>query len=422
MAVISKKVGCPKGFIKNGNGACVPDSTTVCGDGQHKDASGNCVPNKNTSSTPAKATTFDWSQFGLNNNQVNNLLGQFKGLGTTNFNPISSLINASTNQKEYDLAKAKQDAELAATKAALERATSGTAQQLTSYEDLLKNIGIPDAVKTAITNYGTNAGTAVGNQYDNLTTTLQNLYQGEGGTQAAPTATSALGLTQAGYAALQNYLTNNPATAYTQAKLAGPAPAPQVSNDLAQYMQSQGVDAGRVQPGLLAAQAAAQGGATNYQNLLNTLAATEAGTNTSRQSELEMAKTLANAGLTGTYTKQQGALTAEKLAALTQIAQQQAQYTLQAEQAAAARKQAIEDAIAKLKGTGYVPETATECGAGQEKDASGKCVPITTECGAGQVKDANGNCVPITNSKNGLTPEVEAQLAERRGGSYYSTF
>jgi hypothetical protein len=288
----------------------------------------------------------------------------------TQYNPISSLLNAITNQKEYELAKAKQDAELKATQDALARSTTGSSAALIALQQQLAGAGVPEAISTAISDYGTDTGEAIGRQYGNLATTLQNLYQGEGGTQAAPTPTSALGVTQAGFNALQQYLQANPANAYALARQAGPVtPTPTVTNDLAQYMTGQGVSQEGVTPTIEALNRAGQGGASNYQNLLNILATQETAGTQGRERELELARTLASAGLGAEYTRQRGALTSQQLAALAQVAQTQGTQTLQAQRDAEARRQALQDAILKLQASGN-----TGCPEGYVRD------PITFIC------------------------------------------
>lgn len=374
---------CPPGTLRAGlasnpayEGGCgkkIDTPPPACPSGQVRNAAGKCVPvNPNGNTGNAGASGLNLAGLGLDQKTINQLLGLYGK--NTQYNPISSLLNAITNQKEYELAKAKQDAEAQATQAALERSTTGTSAQLIELQNLLNNVGVPEAISTAIGDYGTNTTEAIGKQYDALKTVLQNLYTGEGGTLEAPTATSALGITQAGFNALRNYLEQNPANAYALAKEAGTT-TPVFANDLAQYMEGQGVSQEGVTPTIEALNRAAQGGATNYQNLLNILAAQEASGTQGRAREAELAATLARAGLGGEFTRQQGALTNQQLAALTQIAQTQASQTLQAQKDAEARRQAIQDAILKLQGTGY-----DGCPAGYVKDPiTFKCVPKVAE-------------------------------------------
>jgi hypothetical protein len=162
--------------------------------------------------------------------------------------------------------------------------------------------------------------------------------------------TTAGGLQTQGFDALRNYLTANAPTAYAQAPRATAAP---IANELAQYMQAQGVDAGRAQPGLLTANAAAQGGAANYNNLLGVLASQSSAGQESRLSEEQMARTLAAAQLNAYKAQQEGTLTTQQLTALQQIQSQYNTAKYQAQQQALARQQALQDALNSLYGSGY---------------------------------------------------------------------
>lgn len=373
---------CPPGTARAGlasnpayEGGCgkkIDTAPPACPSGQTRNAAGQCVPKQNNNN--AGKSGLNLEGLGLDQKTINQLLGLYGK--NTQYNPISSLLNAITNQKEYELTKTKQEAELKAAQDALARSTTGSSAALIALQQQLAGAGVPEAISTAISDYGTNAGAAVGKQYDNLTTILQNLYQGEGGTQAAPTPTSALGITQAGFDALQQYLQANPANAYALAKQAGPVtPTPTVTNDLAQYMAGQGVSQEGVTPTIEALNRAGQGGASNYQNLLNVLATQEAAGTQGRERELELARTLAGAGLGAEYTRQRGALTSQQLAALAQIAQTQGTQTLQAQRDAEARRQALQDAILKLQASGN-----TGCPEGYVKDPiTSRCVPVPAE-------------------------------------------
>jgi hypothetical protein len=341
-------------YADGGCGALKQDNNppNPCPAGQTRNAAGKCVPVQQN----AGKTGLNLAGLGLDQNTINQLLNLYGK--NTQYNPISSLLNAITNQKEYELAKAKQDAELAATTAATTRAQTGATTQLAALQDLLGNTAVPESIATAIGEYGKNASEATAQQYVNLVNTLNDLYYGQGGSVEAPSATSALGMTNAGFAALREYLAENPANAYALASQRVGTPAPVAVNDLAQYMAGQGVSQEGVTPTVQALNAAAQGGAENYQNLLNTLAAQETAGTQSRAREIELANLLARTGLGAEYTRQRGALTNQQLAALAQITQTQAAQRLQAERDAEARRQAIQDAILKLQGTGYITGAA----------------------------------------------------------------
>jgi len=236
------------------------------------------------------------------------------------------------------LAKIKADQEAAA--AAAERARTGAQYQAGQIQKQLLTAGhIDPTLLSTLESQKSAQEKYVNDQLAALQARLGTSY------------TTASGLQTQGFDALRNYLTANAPTAYAQAPRATAAP---VVNDLAQYMASQGVDAARVQPGLLAAQAAAQGGATNYNNLLNTLAAQSAAGQESRLAEQQMAQQLAAAQLGAYKAQQEGTLTTQQLAALQDIQSQYNTAKFQAQQQAIARQQALQDALNSLYGTGYV--------------------------------------------------------------------
>jgi hypothetical protein len=170
-------------------------------------------------------------------------------------------------------------------------------------------------------------------------------------------------LTGQGYDALRSYLTANPATAYASAQRAAPTVT---QNALAQYMQAQDVNPAMAQPAVDQANLAALGGATNYNQLLNVLSGAEASGQQSRLSEEQMARTMANAQLQNLYGGATQGLEQSRLSGLAQLQQQIATARLQAEQARIAREQQLQDALAALYGTGYVPYAppVTEDGTG----------------------------------------------------------
>jgi hypothetical protein len=133
-----------------------------------------------------------------------------------------------------------------------------------------------------------------------------------------------------------------------------------MANDLAQYMQSQGVDANRAQPGITAANAAAQGGAANYNNLLTVLAANANQANQSRLNEQAMAQRLAQATLTAQKAAQEGALDQAKIAQLNAIQEQYTASRLQLQRDSIARENALRDAIAELGTSGNLAIDTTE--------------------------------------------------------------
>jgi hypothetical protein len=164
-------------------------------------------------------------------------------------------------------------------------------------------------------------------------------------------------LTTEGFDALKSYLQGAPQNAYQTAIEQNPATAAPMANDLAQYMASRGVEAGRTEPGLLAANAAAQGGAANYNNLLTVLAATSTQAQQSRLNEQAMAQRLADAQLTARKAAQEGTLTTAQLQGLQTIQDQYNAAKIQLQANAIARDQALQDAIASVTGSGALEYT-----------------------------------------------------------------
>ena len=230
---------------------------------------------------------------------------------------------------------------------ALRTGQFGTQQAAQDILTRLQTAGqIPTSIAEIIKNATTGQTDYVNTQFNNLMGLLTKQYD------------TAQQTTNLGYDALRNYLTQNVPTAYSSAlQAAQAAPTPTIVNDIAQYMRGQGVSEAGAQPGLLAAQAAAQGGAGNYQNLLNILAAQERQGQASRLAEEQMGRTLAGTNLSSLLNQQQGALTSSQLQALAQVQAQDAAARLGAQQQATAREQALQDALNTLIGTGYTTPT-----------------------------------------------------------------
>jgi hypothetical protein len=242
---------------------------------------------------------------------------------------------------------AQQRIDNALKETALRTSQYGTQQSAQDILNRLKTAGqIPESIATIIRNATAGQTKNVNDQFNNLMDLLTKQYG------------TAQQTTNLGYDALRNYLTQNVPTAYSSAlQAAQAAPAAPVTNDIAQYMRSQGVSETGAQPGLLAAQAAAQGGAANYEGLLNVLAAQEQKGQASRLAEEQMARALAGSNLGALLAQQQGALTSSQLQAIAQIQAQEAAANLAAQQQATAREQALQDALNALIGTGYTTAT-----------------------------------------------------------------
>jgi hypothetical protein len=246
---------------------------------------------------------------------------------------------SSSGAYSYAAALAKIKADQDAATAAVQRAEKGAEAQRNALLEQIKTAGAIDPTLSKTLE----EQKASQEKYiaDQLAQQMKQLGESYG------TATN---LQTQGFDALRNYLQQNAPTAYANAPRAA---APAVSNDIAQYMAAQGVEAQRAEPGLLAARAALEGGATNYNTLLSTLAAQSAAGQESRLAEEQMARQLAAAQLGAYKAQQEGTLTTQQLAALQEIQSQYNTAKFQAQQQAIARKQALEDALNALYGAGY---------------------------------------------------------------------
>lgn len=179
--------------------------------------------------------------------------------------------------------------------------------------------------------------------------------------ELATRRTQATGVTGTAFDTLRNYLGANVPIAYAQAQRA----VPQIAQTaLGQYMSGQGVSPAVAQEAVQLANAQAAGGASNYNQLLNVLAAREAAAQASRLGETEMARAAAARGIESLYGA--GALQVEqqRAAALADLANRIASSRIAAEQQAAARDRAIEDALGGLLGSGFVTQPVTPAAPG----------------------------------------------------------
>jgi hypothetical protein len=161
--------------------------------------------------------------------------------------------------------------------------------------------------------------------------------------------TQATDLTRTGFTNLQNYLAQNQPTAFAQAQRQQPTP---MTSDVMQYLAGQGVSGAPVQAQVDLANLGAQGGASNYNQLLNVLAAREQAGQQSRQAEAQMGLTSQLANLQGIYGQGTSQLEQSRLAALADLASKVSGNRIAATQASTSRDQAIKDALAALIGTG----------------------------------------------------------------------
>jgi len=308
--------------------ATVPTNTspTVCSQGYKSDGKGGCV---------------------LDDGGFPEGAG---GTGTPGSTSTTS-INVNTGNSGYyaylaDLAKIKSDQEAGV--AALGRTTKG-AQYQSNYLTGLLNTGVPSNISDLISGAETGGQKYIGDQYTLLANQLKGAY--DPATNIGTGFLGGEGRTIAAQNALRSYLAANPSTAFRDA----PRDTPGVlQNDLAAYMQAQGVDPRGGDPGRLAATAALQGGSESYNRLLDFLTTQERATDTSRSAEEQMARSTALSNLSNLYQGQSGGLQQEQLKALSDLQSNIASQRLTAEQGATTRNQSVQDALAALFGTGYI--------------------------------------------------------------------
>ena len=331
------------------------------------------------------------------------------------------------DQDKYDLSATKLAEQIRLDREAVGRKYVGAEQRLAALQGL-QNAGMKDGqviinpqLSGSLDTQKEDREAYVDKQYGNLLGQLNKQYYGEGGSVTAPTAESSLGLTNAGYKTLKDYL-ESPAGTKNAFGSAPRATADPVSNDISQYMQSQGVDANRAQPGLLAARASLEGGASNYNSLLTTLAAASTEAQQSRLAEQQMAQTLARAQLAAQRDQQEGTLTSTKLQALNTISEQYESAKLQLQQAAVARDQALSDAIAELKGGGYILTEAekAEAQAAREKAEAGAeeaaKIPVVAQTRAQKVATAPTAYATFKEAAKVLSPKAVAKYTSDGSG------
>lgn len=245
-------------------------------------------------------------------------------------------------------------ADQAAAEAATRRATQG-AQYQANYVTGLMNRGIPENIINLLSGTETEGKKYINDQYNLLSKQLLGSY-----TPATNVGTGfegAQGRTIAAYNALQNYLKQNQPQAFAQAPRAQAAP---MTSDVMQYLAGQGVSGEPVQTQVDLANLAAQGGASNYNQLLDVLNAAQQQGQQSRLAEEQMGRSSALSGLQSIYQGQSGQLQQQQLQSLAELASNIANQKLAAENAAAARNQTLQDALGTLLGAGYIaPESIT---------------------------------------------------------------
>ena len=267
--------------------------------------------------------------------------------------------NAATTAARLALEQQKADLSREQAQALLARQQQGAAAQKAYLESQL-GAGVPKEIADLISGQQTTGEEYIRSTAENLLRDLQ-ARQAQGET-----------LSRTGYSNLMNYLARNQPTAFAQAQRAMPAVT---ESQLGQYMAGQGVSPAAAQEAATLANIQAAGGASNYNQLLNVLAAREAAGQTSRQAEAEMGLATQLAQLQGLYGAATGGLEQSRLSALADLANRISAARLQAQREAAARDQAIQDAIASLLASGLVPGGTTPGGTTPGGTTPGGTVP-----------------------------------------------
>ena len=237
------------------------------------------------------------------------------------------------------LASRKFEAEQKAARDALTRQQTGAAAQL---EFLRSQLGatVPTTISGEIAEQERLGREAITTQAQ----ALANLISGR----------RTQGLEELGraYGGLATYLEQNVPQAFAQAQRAQPQT---VQSALAQYMAGQGVSPAVAQEAANIANVQAAGGAANFNQLLDVLAAREAAAQQSRLAEAEMSRAAGVRGLETLYGTVTSQLEQQRLAALADLNARISQARLAAQEQAASREQAVQNAISQLIGTGLIP-------------------------------------------------------------------
>ena len=162
--------------------------------------------------------------------------------------------------------------------------------------------------------------------------------------------TRAEGLTGQGFEALANYLQRQPQQAMQRPIQTVPT---QVTNTLAQYLSARGVPQEQVEAEVIKVNQAATDAQNNYGGLVNVLREQENNANASRIIEAQLAQSVANAQIQTLYGAGVSQLEQEKLKALATLNERVRQQQFELEQAKVARENALNEALGKLRESGF---------------------------------------------------------------------
>jgi hypothetical protein len=241
--------------------------------------------------------------------------------------------------------KKNQEAEA---KAVRDRALQGMIDQISS-GSYRGNI---DDLISQINDMETTGKTNVGNIYSDA---IENIGSGY---------TTAQGLMDTGYGALQAYLQQNQNNPYAGLSIENTA----VTNPMENYLQAYGAMSPDIANQMQAEQFAGQQGAGAFQNLINVLSANARQNDLSRLAEAQMARTMGTTGLGAQRASFESQAARAQQEALADLSQRIAQAKFEQEQAAGGRKQSIIDAI--IAAGGSIPTTSndTNQGSGLSQD------------------------------------------------------
>jgi len=166
------------------------------------------------------------------------------------------------------------------------------------------------------------------------------------------------GLVASGYESLANYLQRNQPTGYAAPIATQPA---QTTNQLAQYLAARGVPQEQVEAEVVKVNQAAVDAQTNYGGLINVLREQEQKAQESRIVEAQLAQQVANAQIQTLYGAGISQLEQEKLQSLASLNERIRQEQFALEQSKVARENALNEALAKLRESGFgVDQTPAE--------------------------------------------------------------
>jgi len=163
----------------------------------------------------------------------------------------------------------------------------------------------------------------------------------------------AVGRTDTGFTALDAFLAANQPSAYASAARAT-APAG-TSNIVQQFAQRLGAPTTQIQEEAQAQQVAAEGSASNFNNLLNLLAAQETSGAASRASEAAQSRAFSQGQLEALYGGATSGLERDRAAAISEALRQISGQEFSVEQARQARNQQLQDALLQLLASGNIP-------------------------------------------------------------------